>query len=175
VKIALNRADLFRIMPSAIRPPAGTLADVKGELMRTTSIFILIALFGLAVGCEQNADVRVASQPVLLSSPPETSLTSTGTLNTSTQEVREAILAVAKDLSMAVLQAPQPGVEGEAILTAPSGNAIRVRYKEVSPRRIELTVRRDTTNIDEQLDALTRRIYDSVRDRALSGDPTGPR
>ncbi|HEV8290306.1 MAG TPA: hypothetical protein VGP94_00215 [Tepidisphaeraceae bacterium] len=143
--------------------------------MRTTSIFTLIALFLLVMGCEHNANVRVASQPVLLSSPPETSLTSTGTLNTSTQEVREAILAVAKDLNMAVLQAPPPGVEGEALLTAPSGNPIRVHFKEVAPRRIELTVRRDTTNIDEQIDSLTRRVFDSVRDRALSGDPTGPR
>ncbi len=143
--------------------------------MRTTSILTLIALSGLIVGCEQNAHVRVADQPVLLSTPPETSLTSTGTLNTSTQETREAILAVAKDLNMAVLQAPPPGVEGEAILAAPAGNAIRVRYKEVAPRRIELTVRRDTTNIDEQMDALTRRVFTSVRDRALSGDPTGPR
>ena len=76
---------------------------------------------------------------------------------------------------MAVLQASDPGVEGETILTAPSGNPIRVHYKEVAPRRIELTVRRDSTNIDQQLDSLTRRVYDGVRDRALSGDPTGPR
>ena len=142
--------------------------------MRTTSILTLISLIGLAVGCEQNANVRVPSQPVLLSSPPETSLTSTGTLNTSTQEIREAILAVAKDLNMAVLQAPAAGVEGEAILTAPSGPGIRAHYKEVAPRRIEFTVRRDTNNIDEQIDSLTRRIYDTVRARALSGDPNGP-
>jgi hypothetical protein len=143
--------------------------------MRTTSIFTFVAFLGLVVGCEHNANVRVASQPVLLSSPPETSLTSTGTLNTSTQEVREAILAVAKDLNMSVLQAPPAGVEGEALLAAPSGNPIRVHYKEVALRRIELTVRRDSTNLDEQIDSLTRRIYDNVRDRALSGDPTGPR
>ncbi len=143
--------------------------------MRTTSILTLIPLLGLIAGCEHNANVRVASQPVLLSSPPETSLTSTGTLNTSTQEVREAILAVAKDLNLAVLQAPPPGVEGEAILAAPSGSPIRVRFKEVAPRRIDLTVRRDSTNLDEQIDSFTRRIYDSVRDRALSGDPGGPR
>jgi hypothetical protein len=161
-------------MRCLIQPPAGTLAGVKGDFMRTTSIFTLIAVSALVLGCEQNANVRVG-QPVLLSSPPETSLTSTGTLNTSTQEVREAIMAVAKELNMAVLQAPAPGVEGEAILTAPSGTPIRVRYHEVAPRRIELTVRRDSTNLDEQMDSLTRRIYDSVRDRALSGDPTGPR
>jgi hypothetical protein len=145
--------------------------------MRTNSTLILtlVAAGFMIVGCEQNGNVRVASEPVLLSNPPETSLTSTGTLNTSTQNVREATLAVAKELQMPVLQAPPPGVEGEALLGAPSGNAIRVHYKEVAPRRIELTVRRDTTNIDEQLDALTRRIYDNVRDRALSGDPTGPR
>src|SRR4051794_11252596 len=123
--------------------------------MRTTSILTL-ALFSLILGCEQNANVRVADRPVLLSSPPETSLTSTGTLNTSTQEVREAVLAVARDLHMAVLQASEPGIEGETILTAPSGNPIRVHYKEVAPRRIELTVRRDSTNIDQQLDSLTR-------------------
>src|SRR4051812_5948556 len=156
-----------------IRPLAGTLAALKGAFMRTTSILTL-ALLGLIVGCEQNANVRVPAQPVLLSSPPETSLTSTGTLNTSTQEMREAILAVAKDLNMAVLQAPPPGVEGDALLAAPSGNPIRVHYKEVAPRRIELTVRRDSNNIDEQIDSLTRRIYDNVRARALSGDPTGP-
>src|SRR5881394_2263632 len=98
--------------------------------MRTTSILTLISLIGLIVGCEQNANVRVPAQPVLLSSPPETPLTSTGTLNTSTQEVREAILAVAKDLNLAVIQAPPPGVEGEALLTAPSGQPIRVQYKE---------------------------------------------
>jgi hypothetical protein len=143
--------------------------------MRTTLILTLVALAGMIVGCEQNGNVRVASQPVLLSSPPETPLTSTGTLNTSTQEVREATLAVAKELNMAVIQAPAPGVEGDTLLTAPSGNPIRVHYREVAPRRVELTVRRDSTNIDEQLDALTRRIYDSVRNRALSGDPTGPR
>src|SRR5258706_10376360 len=143
--------------------------------MRTTSILTLIALLGLIAGCEQNANVRVPSQPVLLSSPPETSITSTGTLNTSTQEVREATLAVAKDLSLAIIQAPEAGVESEAILTAPSGEPIRVHYKEVAPRRIELTVRRDTTNINEQIDSFTRRIYDSVRNRALSGDPSGPR
>ncbi len=142
--------------------------------MRPTSILTLIALLGLAAGCEQNANVRVPSQPVLLSTPPETSVTSTGTLNTSTQEIREAILAVAKDLNMAVLQAPAPGVEGEAVLTAPSGPAIRVHYKEVAPRRIELTARRDSVNIDEQIDSLTRRIYDNVRARALSGDPSAP-
>jgi len=143
--------------------------------MRSTLIFTLIALIALAVGCEHNANVRVDSQPVLLSSPPETSLTSTGTLNTSTQEMREAILAVAKDLNMAVIQAPAPGVEGQAILTAPSGPPIRVEYKEVAPRRIELTVRRDSTNLDEQIDSFTRRIFTNVRERALSGDPTGPR
>ncbi len=142
--------------------------------MRTTSILTLIVLLGLITGCEENANVRVPSQPVLLSTPPETSLTSTGTLNTSTQEIREAILAVAKDLNMAVIQAPPPGVEGEAILTAPTGPAIRVHYKEVAPRRIEYTVRRDSTNIDEQIDSLTRRIYDNVRARALSGDPSAP-
>ena len=142
--------------------------------MRTTSILTLIAL-GLIVGCEQNANVRVPSQPVLLSSPPETSITSTGTLNTSTQELREATLAVAKDLNLAVIQAPPPGVEGVAILAAPSGEPIRVTYKEVAPRRIDLTVRRDTTNIDQQIDSFTRRIFNSVRERALSGDPTGPR
>ncbi len=140
--------------------------------MRTTSILTLIALAGFFVGCEQNANVRVPAQPVLLSTPPETSLTSTGTLNTSTQEIREAILAVAKDLNMAVIQAPAPGVEGEAVLAAPSGPAIRAHYKEVAPSRIELTVRRDSTNIDEQIDSLTRRIYDNARARALSGDPT---
>src|SRR5256884_186290 len=106
---------------------AGKLAGVKGDFMRTTSILSIIALAAFLVGCEQNANVRVPSQPVLLSSPPETSLTSTGTLNTSTQEVREATLAVAKDLNMAVLQAPAPGVEGEAVLTAPTGPAIRDR------------------------------------------------
>lgn len=143
--------------------------------MRTTLIFTLVAVAGLLAGCEQNGNVRVSSQPVLLSNPPETSLTSTGTLNTSTQEVREATMAVAKELQMPVLQAPPAGVEGEALLGAPSGSAIRVHFKEVAPRRVELTVRRDTTNIDEQLDSLTRRIYDNVRDRALSGDPTGPR
>lgn len=143
--------------------------------MRTTLTLTLIPLAALILGCEHNANVRVASQPVLLSTPPETSLTSTGTLNTSTQELREAILAVAKDLSLAVMQAPPPGVEGEAILTAPTGNPIRVRYHEVAPRRIELTVRRDSTSIDQQIDSFTRRVYDSVRDRALSGDPTGPR
>jgi hypothetical protein len=142
--------------------------------MRTTSILTLIALLGLFAGCEQNGNVRVASQPVLLSSPPETSITSTGTLNTSTQETREAILAVAKDLNMPVLQTPPPGVEGEAVLSAPSGPAIRAHYKEVAPRRIELTVRRDSVNIDEQIDSLTRRIYDNVRARALSGDPSAP-
>jgi len=143
--------------------------------MRTTSILTLIALSTLLLGCEQNANVRVASQPVLLSTPPETSLTSTGTLNTSTQEVREAILAVGKELNLAVLQAPPPGVQGEAILTAPTGSPIRIGYHEVAPRRVELTVRRDSTNINEQIDSFTRRVYDSVRDRALSGDPTGPR
>jgi hypothetical protein len=143
--------------------------------MRTTLTLILVALAAFVIGCEQNANVRVASQPVLLSTPPETPLTSTGTLNTSTQEVREAILAVAKELNMPVIQAPPQGVEGEALLAAPTGNPIRVHYREVAPRRIELTVRRDATNIDEQIDALTRRIYDSVRGRALSGDPTGPR
>lgn len=143
--------------------------------MRSTLIFTFVAVAGFLVGCEQNGNVRVASQPVLLSNPPETSLTSTGTLNTSTQEVREAMLAVAKELQMTVLQAPPPGVEGEALLGAPSGSAIRVHYKEIAPRRIELTVRRDSTNIDEQIDSLTRRIYDNVRARALSGDPTGPR
>jgi len=143
--------------------------------MRTTSILTLIALVGLVVGCEQNANVRVPAQPVLLSTPPETSLTSTGTLNTSTQEMREAILAVARDLNMAVIQAPAAGVEGEAVLAAPSGPAIRAHYKEVAPRRVEFTVRRDSTNIDEQIDALTRRIYDNARDRALSGDPAAPR
>jgi hypothetical protein len=142
--------------------------------MRSTLIITLFVLAGVA-GCEHNANVRVASQPVLLSSPPETSLTSTGTLNTSTQEVREATLAVARELNMKVLREPAAGVEGEALLEAPSGSPIRVHYKEILPRRVELTVRRDATNIDEQLDALTRRIYDNVRDRALSGDPTGPR
>lgn len=142
--------------------------------MRTTSILTLITLLGLMAGCEHNANVRVDSQPVLLSSPPETSLTSTGTLNTSTQQVREAILAVAKDLNLNVIQSPPPGIEGEAVLTAPSGPDIRVHYKEVVPRRIELTVRRDSTNIDEQIDSLTRRIYDNVRARALSGDPAAP-
>src|SRR4051812_18691882 len=99
--------------------------------MRTTSTLTLFALFALLIGlagCEHNANVRVDSQPVLLSTPPETSLTSTGTLNTSTQEMRESILAVARDLNMAVIQSPPPGVEGEAILTAPSGPAIRVHY-----------------------------------------------
>jgi len=143
--------------------------------MRTTLILSLFALIGFTIGCEHNANVRVDSQPVLLSTPPETPLTSTGTLNTSTQEVREAILAVAKDLNLAVLQSPPPGVEGEAILAAPSGGPIRVQYKEVAPRRIDLTVRRDSTNLDEQIDSFTRRIYDSVRNRALSGDPSGPR
>ena len=145
--------------------------------MRTTSTLILTAVIaaGMIAGCEQNAHVRVGTEPVLLSNPPETSLTSTGTLNTTPQNVREATMAVANQLQMPVLQAPPPGVEGEALLGAPSGNAIRVHYKEVAPRRIELSVRRDTTNIDEQLDALTRRIYDSVRDRALSSDPTAPR
>jgi hypothetical protein len=142
--------------------------------MRTTLILTLFALTAISIGCEQNANVRVSDQPVLLSSPPETSLTSAGTLNTSTQEVREATLAAARELQMAVLQAPAPGVEGEALLAAPSGSPIRVHYREVAPRRIELTVRRDTTNIDEQIDSLTRRIYDNVRARALSGDPTGP-
>src|SRR5688572_6271254 len=120
--------------------------------MRTTLTLTLVALLGLIFGCEKNATVMVESQPVLLSTPPETSITSTGALNTSTQEVREAILAVARELNMPVLQAPPPGVEGEGLLGAPSGKAIRVSYKEVSPRRIELTVRRDTTNIDEQID-----------------------
>src|SRR3954468_15597339 len=105
---------------------------VKGELMRSTLIFTFVAVAGLLAGCEQNGNVRVASQPVLLSNPPETSLTSTGTLNTSTQEVREAMLAVAKELQMPVLQAPPPGVEGEALLGSPSGNAIRVHYKEIA-------------------------------------------
>src|SRR6185369_13335140 len=131
---------------------AGKLEGVKGEFMRTTLILTL-ALAGIMIGCEQNAHVRVADQPVLISSPPETSLTSSGTLNTSTQEVREATLAAARELQMAVLQAPAAGVEGEALLAAPSGNPIRVHYKEVAPRRIELTVRRDTTSIDEQIDS----------------------
>src|SRR5678815_4335193 len=95
------KEDLCRSM---IRPLAGKLASVKGDYMRTTLILTLVALAGLVVGCERNANVVVtSSEPVLLSSPPETSMTSTGTLNTSTQEVREATLAVAKDLNMAVL------------------------------------------------------------------------
>ena len=124
-------------------------------------------------GCSKTARPRRLA-PVLLSTPPETSITSTGTLNTSTQQTREAILAVAKELNMPVVQTPPPGVEGEAVLSAPSGPAIRAHYKEVAPRRIELTVRRDSVNIDEQIDSLTRRIYDNVRARALSGDPSAP-
>jgi hypothetical protein len=142
--------------------------------MRATLTLTLIGLMSLTLGCEQNADVRVGSQPMHLSMPPETSLTSTGTLHTTTQDMREAILAVAKDLNMSVLQAPPPGIEGEAVLAAPSGTPIRVNFKEVAPRRVELTVRRDSVPAGQEIDSLTRRIYDDVRDRALSGDPSGP-
>jgi len=139
---------------------------------------IFPALFALALvlGCEQNANVRVAttSEPVLLSTPPETSLTSVGTLNTSTQDMREAILAVARDLNLGVLQSPPAGIEGEAVLSPPTGAAIRVYYKEVSPRRIDLNVRRDNAPSGQEVDSLTRRIFTEVRARSLSGDPTGP-
>jgi hypothetical protein len=140
------------------------------------NLLILAGIVGLMVGCEQNAHVRVGTgNPVLLSSPPETALTSSGTLHTSTQNVREGLLAVARDLNLTVLQQPPAGIEGEAILQAPTGSPIRVHYRETAPGRVELTVRRDSASVDEQIDSLTRRIYDTTRDRALSGDPAGPR
>ncbi len=142
--------------------------------MRATLTLTLLGLISFTLGCEQNGNARVGSEPVRLSMPPETPLTSTGTLHTTTQDMREAILAVAKDLNLSVLQAPPAGIEGEAILAPPSGTPIRVNFKEVAPRRVELTVRRDNAPAGQQIDSLTRRIYDAVRDRALSGDPSGP-
>jgi len=142
--------------------------------MRQFVFLIIVMSVGLVLGCEQNANVRVGP-PVLLSNPPETSLTSMGTLYTTPQKVREAVLAVANDLKMTVLQAPGSGIEGEAILGPPSGPSIRVQYKETEPGRVELAARRDTTSLDQQTDSLTRRIFDETRRRALSSDPAAPR
>jgi hypothetical protein len=144
--------------------------------MRKLSIVIALLVMSAAIGgCEQNAQVVVAREPVLLSTPPETAITSMGTLNTSTQNVREAILATARDLQMSVAQEPGPGIEGEAVLTPPSGNQIRVRYREVAPNQVELTARRDGAPAGQEIDSITRRIFDETRDRALSRDPAAPR
>jgi hypothetical protein len=138
-------------------------------------LIIVSAISALILGCERNASVSVGPSPVLLSTSPETSLTSMGTLNATPQNVREAILAVAKDLNLAVLTAPPAGIEGEAIFAAPSGPAVRVHYREIEPNNVEVTVRRDNVGLENQIDSLTRRMFDEIRRRALSNDPTGPK
>src|SRR5437773_956960 len=126
--------------------------------MRSLTVLLALAPL-LLLGCERNAHVVVDSRPILLSTPPETPLTSTGALNTTIQNVRESILAVARDLNMTVLREPPAEIEGDAILQPPTGSNIRIHYKEIAPRQIDLTVRRDTAPAGQEIDSLTRRIF----------------
>ncbi len=144
-------------------------------MRKLTTIIALMTISAAVCGCEQNANVVVGREPIFLSTPPETAVTSTGTLNTTTQNVREAILATARDMKLGVAQEPGQGIEGEAVLTPPSGSQIRVRFREIAPNQVELTARREGAVAGQEIDTVTRRVFDETRDRALSPDPAAAR